>query len=132
MPEKMKMNMEFKPKYLHVVIEGLFNLQRAEAIFDTIITACSERGQSKVLIDVRKLKGEIPILDRYDFGKHMARVAAQVAGIAFVASEEQVLPDRFLENVASNVGVITLVTTDIDEATQWLGVSDQNAGIDES
>lgn len=128
MPEKMKM--EHKSKYLHVEVSGVFNFQRAKDFFDTIVAECTKREQSKVLIDGRKMEGELSILYLYDLGKYLARVRTQAISFAIVGTEEVLLPDRFLETVASNLGAIVLVTTDIDKALQWLGVSDRSACTD--
>jgi hypothetical protein len=125
MPEKMKM--EHKPKYLHVEVAGAFDFQRAKDFFDTIVAECTKRKQSKVLIDGRKMEGELSVVNRYELGKYLARARTQAIRFAIVGTEEVLLSDRFLETVASNLGAIALVTTDIDKALQWLGVSDKSA-----
>jgi hypothetical protein len=129
LPEKMKM--EHGPKYLHVEVAGVFNLQRAKVFTDEIKKVCAESGQSKALVDARKVEGKISILDRYELGKYITHVRDTVTRIALVGPEEQMLSDKFLENVTNNLGVRTLVTTDIDEAIQWLGDSGQIADTDE-
>jgi len=113
-------DIEYGPAYVRVRASGRFNLQRAKDNYDRILDACDDHGQSRVLIDVREMSGDIPIIDRYAFSQHMARVRRQGFRIAFVGTREQVLPDKFLETAANNLGVPTFVATSVDEAVQWL------------
>ena len=116
------MQIEIEPQsdHLHVVVSGSFNhAQLADAVKD-IFAASYRHNLRKILIDSRTLEGKISVKARYDAGRIAAELQRQTVRLAIVASEDQVWPDRFLENVANNRGVRTKVTTDMAEALEWL------------
>lgn len=65
---------------------------------------------------------------RFDFGSFMSEARPGSIRIAFVGAEEAVWPDRFLQAVAVNRGVLVRVTIDEEEATEWLKDDSPPAG----
>jgi len=118
MPEEI--NLEHRPGHLRAAVGGVFSLDRAREGYDRVLEECVHSGESRVLIDVRDMKGDIPIIDRYAFGQHMAQVRRSGLRVAFLGTQEQVLADKFLETVANNLGIPTFVTTRPEEAEAWL------------
>jgi hypothetical protein len=84
---------------------------------------------SKLFFNAYKVKGKVTTIDRYYFGefaaleslkymgKGLKRIAVSVYGI-----EPIIDPERFGEIVARNRGLNLKVTTDKNEALQFLGV----------
>jgi hypothetical protein len=124
MPENMKiLKMEHGPDYLHVEIGGVFNLSIAKEITRAVMSERVDRGYTSVLVDARKVEGEISIVERYEYGKYFASFRDPGVRTVLIANERIILPDKFFENVVSNIGGNILVTADINQAMRWLGAS---------
>jgi hypothetical protein len=108
--------------YLHVTFSGAFSFAAAKCSIDAIVNACEEERCSSVLFDCRPMTGEMSIVDRYEIGQHGARIVPPGIKIAMLGREDQILPDKFLETVADNRGLILRVFSDENEATEWLKV----------
>ena len=111
---------ENKTGYLKVEIGGGFSLPEAKEIAFKIMAESNSHGIKKWLIDARDLTGEFSIMDRYAYGKYLGNFDVKVA---IIASVSMILPDKFFENVVTNSGGSIIVTTDPNEAAQWLGIS---------
>jgi len=116
----MRIEIEPRPDHLLAVASGSFDHAQLADVLKDIFTASSRHGLRKILIDARTLEGEISLMARYDLGRIAAELQREPVRIAVVASEDQIWPDRFGENVANNRGVMAKVTTDIAEALKWL------------
>ncbi|MHC4573415.1 MAG: hypothetical protein ACYS76_04680 [Planctomycetota bacterium] len=111
-----------EPDYLYVEFYGSYNLEDALKFKDQILSTCRNQGFKKVLCDTRKVEGDIPVMDRFTFGKALADSAPHGLKLALLGSSEQILPDKFLENVAVTRGVTIRLSTDINELLKWLQV----------
>jgi hypothetical protein len=122
----MNMHIEFvpRPDRIHAVVSGAFDHADLPDALKTIFAASTKNRLFKIIIDSRTLEGEISLLARYDIGHIAAELQQEPVQLAVVASEQQVWPDRFGENVANNRGVRTKVTTDMSEALAWLQCDD--------
>lgn len=128
MPEKMKIvTMEHRPGHLFVELAGTFSLGAGMEIVMIIVNERAGRGHKKVLIDAKKMTGDISILDRYDLGQYFARFVDFSVKIALLCSPEYMLPDKFFENVVRNAGSHILVTDNDTAAAGWLEVRDLRA-----
>ena len=116
------MQIEIEPKtdHLYAVISGPFDHAKLEGVLKEIFTTGSRHGLRKVLIDIKALEGEIPVMARHDAGEIAASFRTEVIRLAILGTETQIWPDRFFENVANNRGLATKVTTDLAEALEWL------------
>jgi hypothetical protein len=125
MPEKMKIiRIERLPDYLYVEVAGTFALKDAMDLLGAAMDERTGGGYLKVLADVRGMTGPIPLIDRYELGQYLGRYRDSSVKTALLCLPEQMMPDKFLENVARNTGALYLVTADIGEALEWLGVRD--------
>ena len=117
-----KIDYKLYKDWLLVTITGTYNADDWKDLkfFKTLIAQCQTTGCQKILIDARELKGDIPIIERFEYGENIALVSEGNYIFAMVGPKEQILPDKFFENVATNRGAIVKVTADIDEAHQWL------------
>ena len=116
----MHIEIKLEPDYLVAVVSGGFDHARLADVLKDIFAASSKHGLRKILIDVRSLQGEISLMARYDLGRISAELQREPVRVAVVATENQIWPDRFAENVANNRGLKAKVTTTIAEAIEWL------------
>ena len=92
--------------------------------FQRAVQACLARQQSRLLIDVRDVYGEVSIMDRFDFGERMAMLLMKHdLRIAFLCRADQVTAEGFLENVMRNRGARVRVETDESRLLEWLNAS---------
>jgi hypothetical protein len=99
---------------------GEFNVEAGKQCVDRMTEACQEYGRSRVLLDCRKMTGEMPIFSRFQVAEYGASKRYTIAQMALVVRPEIVLPDNFVENVAVNRGMNMKLFTDIDKAEAWL------------
>jgi hypothetical protein len=121
----MQIQIEPKAAYLYVHVEGPFELFQAKEFHQRILDMSSAHGLSRILIDSRQLKGNISTMDRFEAGS-FSEIKPSKLQTAIVASEEHILPDKFYENVTNNRGINTKVTSNINEALDWLKVKSAN------
>ncbi len=87
-----------------------------------ICRECSRRGCWRVLYDTRAFDGQVPIIDRYVLGAHFSAIADPRMRVALLDCEERITPQRFLEDVTRNRGLMMGIFTDFDQALAWLGM----------
>ena len=118
-----------KDDYLCVTVSGDFSLDEAKKMYTEILEILLDKKLLKLFFNVCKVKGKVTTMDRYDFGewaalesiKYMGKGLVRIA-VAFYGIEPIIDPERFGELVARNRGLNIKVTTDKDEALQFLEV----------
>lgn len=115
------------PTHILVKVEGSYALDDAVQLVGAALEAASLHQQKRILIDARKVTGDLSTTQRFEFGEAVARLYSQrpetcAALIALVGSEPLIDPRRFGETVAVNRGAPVKATTDIQEALEWLGI----------
>ncbi|MBN2415484.1 hypothetical protein JXO52_06565 [bacterium] len=105
---------------LRVILKGPYEPDRAPGYFRGVVDELRKAGLHKVLLDGRGFKDKLSIMDRFAIGTMFSSLGPLNIKIAIVGNKRLVLPDRFVENVATNRGVALKVTTDIEEALSWL------------
>ena len=95
---------------------------QAYELIESLREAMAAHPAPRVAVDVRPMVGILTVTARYQAGERVAARLPHDRAIAFIATEEHVLPDRFMEVVAKNRGAHILVTTSPAEAAAWLGV----------
>ncbi len=103
------------------VPDGL-HVGQAHELIEAQREAMAAHPATRVAIDVRPMSGMLTLTARYQVGEQVAERLPHDRALAFIGSEEHVLPDRFMEVVAKNRGAHILVTTSPAEAAAWLGV----------
>lgn len=130
----MSMNQEIvkEREFLYVRCSGDYSLAEAKAKFLHIMEAVVEHQQSKVLVDVRQIKGSPTTLERYLYATFVAdNVIRKDNGVwlaprlVYLGQIPLIDPLRFGETVARNRGVDIKVyeTREIKDALAWLGVA---------
>ena len=84
--------------YLHATLSGVFQIDSAKDVYRAILQAAAAQGLTKILMDCRRILGEMSTEDRLEFGTFMATAQAWLAGLRMRASES------------------------LDELRSWLGV----------
>lgn len=115
----------------HVTLYGDFEIEAAKRAYSEILGACTDGGPCRLLLDARMVDGRPTIVDRYEFGEHVAREndAFQESGrvatlqVALVCETPLLDARRFAQTVATNRGAWVLATERMDEAMRWLGAA---------
>lgn len=126
---QLKYSLKVKDSYLSVTVSGHFSLTEVKIMYIDALESLLDNNFSKLFFNAYKVKGKVTTIDRYYFGefaaleslkymgKGLKRIAVSVYGI-----EPIIDPERFGEIVARNRGLNLKVTTDKNEALQFLGV----------
>ena len=86
-----------------------------------IIDIAKKQECTKIYCDERQLEYAISIIDTYQLAKKAAEEVKGLRKIAIVCDEKFLDDGKFYETVARNRGLIVFVTTDNEEALEWLG-----------
>ena len=109
-----------KDSYLLFEFFGEFSIEAGKQCVDRMAEACAKRDRSKVLLDCRKMTGNMPVFERFKVAEYGATKRDRIERLALLNREDVVLPDNFVENVATNRGMDMKVFTDLEEAIRWL------------
>jgi hypothetical protein len=116
--------MEYRDGCAVLKAEGDWELGGALDALRKAVDSCQRDRITKVLIDTREVNGPVPLLDRSDIGKTMAKTMTVADGppmaFAIVCLPDRATPERFLELVATNRGGKVKVVTDLGEGLLWL------------
>jgi hypothetical protein len=109
-------------------VSGRTTLPDAEGTFSQALRECVEQGLARLLLDCRRVIASPTTLERYGFGRFVAREmeqASAIAGpirVAIVARLPLVEAARLGETVARNRGALVRITTEWEPARQWVGL----------
>jgi hypothetical protein len=87
---------------------------------NAVIDAAAKHNCHKVLCDEQKLKYAISITETFQLAEEASARAPRLSKIAIVCNHENIHDGRFYETVANNRGLKVLVTTELEEALDWL------------
>jgi hypothetical protein len=121
MPEDMRISI--KGDYLLVEFTGEFCVKAGKRCVDKMALACKEHQCMNILLDCRKMTGDMPVFNRFQVAEYGAAELGMVSKFALVVRPEIVLPDKFVENVAVNRGMNLKVLSDFEQADHWLSES---------
>jgi hypothetical protein len=117
--------------YLLVKVNGRFSFDEAKRVFTTALQSLIQFGVKKLFIDVSSVIGPITTVERFEVGKFAAEKTQEFYSkglppikIAYYGHSPFVDTERFGEIVGSNRGLNLRVTTDINEAYQFLGIKE--------
>lgn len=116
-------------EYVEAIVSGEFDLQDAVDKFPIIIITCKISGLSKVLIDYRKVQGDIFALQKIICSfEAIEQIKVYFASksrnmqFAYLGKTPQVNSYKPGLELAGKAGIKAIVTVDINEAYEWLGV----------
>ena len=90
--------------YLHIEFTGEFSVEAAKQSVDAIVDASIKANCTKILFDCRRMTGDLSTMDRFDVAQYGSSKIEHFIKIAMLGREDQILPDKFFENVAVTVG----------------------------
>jgi len=106
--------------HLRIIYSGPFSSAAVRDSVGAMLAVCTREKCAKVLFDCRPMTGEMTVLDRFEAGEYGASTIPPSMKIAMLGREDQILPDRFFENVVRARGLDVAVFSDADEAIEWL------------
>jgi len=118
MPEDIQIT--YNSDYLLVEVKGKYGLKKAKEIIDMMAKSCKVNECPNVLIDVRKLGGEISFEDKIEISEYSEITLAEYLKVAFLTTEKQVKPVKFFETIAGNRGITVKIFKNSIEALGWL------------
>ena len=95
-------------------------INAAKSAVDAMVNACIKANCTKALFDCRPMTGDLSTMDRFDIAEYGSSAIERAIKIAMLGRDDQLLPDKFFENVAVNRGLALRLFYDIDEAISWL------------
>jgi hypothetical protein len=118
-----------EPTHLRVEVTGTFDLQDAMARFPLVISACRLTGLTKVLIDSRRMQGDIAATEkaiyslevREQYLHHLAS-GGEPLRVAYLGSAPRVSTYEPGQELAERENLPFLTTTELEDAMLWLGV----------
>lgn len=118
----MKFKTEPLEHYLYISISGVYedNFEGVSSLRQ-YAEICKEHNLDAILIDARKIEGEVSTMAEFGRGLEFATAFKDNnIQIAIVGTEEYLTRESLFETVARNRKVPLRVFTDIDQAEQWL------------
>lgn len=106
----------------HVLIyyDGPNDVNTLTSLMEEVSEICKKGNIKKLLIDLSNMTGEPKFIDRFKLGVAAVRILRALSKVAVVY--KNVETNRFAEIVASNRGLPSYITHDINEAKRWLEV----------
>ena len=94
-------------------------MEKAVRLLEMVAAEAQGKGSRRVLIDAVNITGDMPDLDRYDFGKRAAQLLGHVDRLAILRGPGFRYTGFFFE-VAQNRGLQTRAFLVREEAVAWL------------
>lgn len=104
--------------YVLMTPEGPYDIKKYQNALREVEIFCRQNGLKKILADVTKNKGNIPVVDRFQLGVEMANILGIKIKLAILAPPFMI--DKLGENTAVNRGGRVFVTSSREEALAWL------------
>lgn len=119
---------ESRKNYLLMSCKGVCEASMAGDFTNQIVNACQTYQPTKFLIDLRKLRGDMNTLERFNLSVLAAkkyfiettRGRIPKCRFALVGKRPLLDPDKFGESVAVNRGLNTHTFSDVKKAIAWL------------
>jgi hypothetical protein len=105
--------------YIIITVTGSYTgIKDTFTAFDIMIEEAVTHGKNKILLDISKVEGQIPLLDSYELGERAAKVWGHKYKIAILYQAEKI--KGMFENVAVNRGGNVRVVPTFEKAETWL------------
>lgn len=114
------------PQFTSVTITGPASLDDFVGLMTTIGEQTRRQGDSRVLVDLLGVEGDLKFTDHFQLGSQAAQLLRHLDRMASVVPADKIT--RTSEKVALKQGFQLRVFTSVEEATRWLCESRQQAG----
>ncbi len=119
-PAAPKLTIVRRDPYLEVLLATTPSIEGVKAQLEELLKFVAEEKFPRVLVDLRQLRFEPTLLERYGLGVIGSRFAPFVERVATVAQMKFIDPRKFGAQVAQNRGLMIEIFSDADEAVRWL------------
>ena len=113
-------SVEVRETYLYVKGKGTFSVDGALRGFQNLVEISIKHKRQHILADLCDVSGDENVLSLYEVGVQMPKYWKGIRSLAILNRPEQILPDRFWQNVTRNQGLNTAVFDNLPEAVTWL------------
>jgi hypothetical protein len=113
-------HVEVRETYLFVKGKGVFSIEGALRGFKELVELSNKHNRTKILADLCDVSGDDNVLSLYEVGVQMPKLWKGTRCLAIFNRPEQILPDRFWQNVTRNQGLNTGVFDNLPEAIAWI------------
>lgn len=104
--------------YLHCETSGPATFSDMRAGVDLAKTLAADRGQRRVLVDMRQVQHVLPFSEHLQLGAYVAEAFSGLDKVASVVSRETLV--GVTAKAARNLGLQLRTFDDFDEAAAWL------------
>ena len=111
---------EARETYLFVKGSGAFSVEAALRGFQEIVALSAKHNRTRILADLCDVSGDENVLSLYEVGVQMPKYWKGIRCLAILNRPEQILPDRFWQNVTRNQGLSTGVFDNLPETVSWM------------
>jgi hypothetical protein len=113
---------------LRVNVSGDFSLDESNSIVTRIFQALGQQALQKVLVDLRQVKGEPKVIERFlhavfvssEMDRFASAGVSRATRFAYLGTEPMIDKRRFGETVAVNRGINIKVTASMEVALRYL------------
>jgi len=117
---------ENRTTYLFTELSAPYSFPVVFSMIEQVAKICQDANLNKVLADARAFTEHISTFDRYRIGVEIAKVFGSHTQIAIVLRPSEIT--YVGENTAINRRAKLKVFSIIEEAQQWLGISESTTG----
>ncbi|MDB5947971.1 MAG: hypothetical protein JWQ33_2997 [Ramlibacter sp.] len=106
------------PQFVQWRVSGPTSLENFASLIDAVAAETTRRGDTKVLVDLRAVEGELKFTEQFSVGEIVALKLAHLVKLASVVPAAQIT--RNSERVALRKGLQLRVFSVEAEAADWL------------
>jgi len=106
--------------FLLVAFFGEFSVEAGKECVDRMVAVSMKYGRAKVLLDCRRMTGDLHVFDRFQVAEYGATKRFQLQQLALVRPRDTAPPDNLVQTVAVNRGMNLRLFMDFDDAVRWL------------
>jgi hypothetical protein len=130
----MKMHIEERPTYLHVIFDGDIDIKQAKEFTTQVLETCGKLRTGNVLMDMRNLRGKPTTMGRWEYAQDLSDQYLKFIiedklvplKLAILGKEPVIDPGRLGETMARNRGMQVKVTSNETDAYAWLEVDPED------
>ncbi len=121
---------EVREGYLYVKTAGEFDPSTAKSVLSQWIEKAQNHNLHRILCDITRVTGldlgQPSVITRFSTSEFVAESIPKYFKLAILETPKQLFENGFVENVLSNRGVLAKVTSNLEDALEWLGVTISN------